>query len=87
MMNVVVDQGGQQVVRERNGGEVPGEVQVDVLHRHYLRVTAAGSTALLAEHRSESGLAQADDCAFADVVESVAETDRGRGLAFTGRRR
>jgi hypothetical protein len=51
----------QQVVRQRNGVEVAGEVQVDVLHRHHLRVAAAGRAALHAEHRAQRGLAQADD--------------------------
>ena len=60
VVDVVVDQRGQQVVGERDRGEVAGEVQVDVLHRHDLRVAAAGRAALHAEHRAQRRLAQAD---------------------------
>jgi hypothetical protein len=38
--------------------EVAGEVQVDVLHRHDLRIAAAGRAALHAEARAERGFAQ-----------------------------
>src|SRR5262245_12139951 len=62
-------------------------MQVDVLHRHHLRVAAAGRAALHAEHRPEGRLAQADDRLLADVVERVPESDRRSGLAFTRRRR
>src|SRR5262249_23089383 len=75
----------EQVVRERDGVEVAGEVQVDVLHRHDLRVPAAGGAALHAEHRPQRGLAQADHRLLADVIQRVAEADRGGGLALAGR--
>jgi hypothetical protein len=66
---------------------VAGEVQVDVFHRHDLRMTAAGRAALHAEHRSERRLAQADDRVLPDAVQPIDEADRGRRLAFAGRRR
>ena len=87
LVDVVVDQRGEQVVGEADGVEVAGEVEVDVLHRHDLGVAAAGRAALHAEHGPERGLAQADHRLLADVVERVAEADRGRGLALAGRRR
>ena len=59
-LDVIVDEGGQQVRRHRDRREVAREVEVDVLHRHDLRVAAARGTALHAEHRTEGGLAQAD---------------------------
>ena len=77
----------EQVVGERDGVEVAGEMEVDVLHRHDLRVAAAGRAALHAEHRPERRLAQADHRLLADLVERVAEADRGRGLALARRRR
>jgi hypothetical protein len=73
LVDVVVDQGGEQVVGQRDGREVAGEVEVDVLHRHDLRVTAAGGAALHAEHRAERRLAQADDRLLADVVQGIAQ--------------
>ena len=87
MVDVVVDQRGEQVVRERDRGEVAGEVEVDVLHRHHLRVAAAGRAALHAEHRAERRLAQADDRLLADAVERIAQADRRGRLAFARRRR
>jgi hypothetical protein len=36
VMDVVVDERGQQVVGERDRGEIPREVQVDVFHGHDL---------------------------------------------------
>ena len=86
-VHVVVDQRAQQVVRDRYSREVAGEMQVDVLHRDDLRVTAARCAALHAEHRAERRLAQADDGLLADPIQRVAETHRHRGLAFTRRRR
>jgi hypothetical protein len=87
VVDVVVDQRREQVVGERDGVEVPGEVQVDVLHGHHLRVAAAGGAALHPEHRAERGLAQADDRLLADAVQRIAEPDGGRGLAFARGRR
>ena len=42
--------------------EVPGEVEVDLVHRHHLRVPATGSAALHAEHRAQGRLAQVRWC-------------------------
>ena len=60
MVDVVVDQRCEQVVRERDRVEVAGEMQVDVFHRHHLRIAAACRAAFHAEHRAERRLAQAD---------------------------
>ncbi len=87
VVDVVIDQCRQQVVGQRDGIEVAGEVQVDVFHRHHLRVAAAGRAAFHAEYRTQRGLAQADAGLLADPVQRIAETDRGGGLAFAGRRR
>ena len=87
VMDVVVQQRRQQVVRQRNRVEVAGEVQVDVFHRNDLRMAATGSAPLHAEHRPQRGFAQGDHRAFTDAVEGIAQADGGGGLAFTGRRR
>ena len=86
-IDVVVDQRREQVVRGGDGVEVAGEMEVHVLHRHDLRVAAAGGTALDAEIGSERGFADADDRLLADAVQAVAEAHGGGGLAFAGRRR
>ena len=86
VVDVVVEQRGQQVVGQLDGVEVAGEVEVDVLHRHDLGVAAAGRAALHAEARPQRRLAQADARLLADPVQAVAQADAGGGLAFAGRR-
>ena len=54
VVDVVVDEGREQVVGRGDRGEVAGEVQVDVGHRHDLAPAAAGRTALHAEDRVPS---------------------------------
>ena len=85
--DVRVDERRQQVVRRRDRVQVAGEVEVQVLHRHDLRVAAAGGAALDAEDRAERRLAEAEDRLAADVAEALRERDRGGRLALAGRRR
>ena len=87
VVHVVVDQRREQVVGGGDRGEVAGEVQVDVGHRHDLAVAAAGRAALHAEHRPHRRLAQARHRPVPEPVQRVGEPDRRRGLALTGRRR
>src|SRR5215469_10694629 len=86
-IDVIVDQGGEQIVRRSDGVKIAGEVQVDVLHRYDLGVAAAGSAALHAERWAERRLTDAQHRLLADVVERVGKPDRGGGLALAGRRR
>ena len=85
VVDMVVEHRREQVVRERDGIEVSGEVQIDVFHWHHLRVAAAGCAALHAEDGSERGLAQADHGFLADMVERVAQPHRRGGLALPRR--
>ncbi len=86
-IDMVVDHRREQIVGGADGVEVAGEVQVDVFHRHDLRVAAAGRAALDAEARAEARLADADDGFLADVVQRIAQAHRGGGLALAGRGR
>ena len=87
VMQVVVDHRREEVVRGRDGREVSGEMEVDVLHRDDLGVAAAGGSPLHAEARPERGLAQRDDRALAEAVERLAEAHGRRRLALARRRR
>ena len=77
----------EQVVRGADRVDVAGEVEVQVLHRHDLRVAAAGRAALDPEHRAERRLAEAEHGLAADRAEALRERDRRRRLALAGLRR
>jgi len=84
---VRVDHRGEEVVRGRDRMHVAREVEVDVLHRHDLRVAAAGGAALDAEDGAERRLAQRQDRAAADLAEPLRQRHRRRRLALARRRR
>ncbi len=84
-MDVVVDHRREQIVRRGDGVEISGEMEIDVLHRHDLRITAAGCAALGAETWPERRFAQAQHRFLADPVERIGQPDRGGRLAFTRR--
>ena len=86
MMNVIIDQRCQQIVCQRNGAEVASEVQVDVLHRHHLRIAAACGTAFHAKYRTQRGFTQTDNGFPANVVQCIAQAHGGGGLALAGGR-
>ena len=87
LMNVVVDGSGQKIVGRRNSVHVACKMEVNIFHRQYLRVTAAGSAAFNTEYGAERRLAQGDDGFMAHVVQRLGEADRRQRLAFAGRRR
>ena len=87
LVEVVVEHRGEHVVGARDRVEVAGEVEVELLHRHDLRVAAARRAALDAERRPHRRLADRDDPALADVRERLPEADRGGRLALAQRRR
>jgi len=83
-----VDGCSQQVVGRSDGVQVAGEVQVELLHRDHLTVTAAGRAALDAEGGSLAGLADAGEDLLAQVrAQGLAQADGGGRLAFAQRRR
>ncbi len=86
-VQVVVDHGGQQVVRSGDRVEVAGEMEVDPLHRHDLAVAAAGGPSLDPERRPHRGLAQVDDGIGAARDQALGQTDAGGGLPFAERGR
>ena len=75
LVDIVVQQSCYHVVRTRDGMEVTGEVEIDLLHRDHLGITAAGSPTLHAETRSETRLAQGEYRAFSNAVECHGESD------------
>ena len=82
--HVRVEERREQVVGGRDRVHVAGEVEVQILHRHDLRVAGAGGAALDAEDRAERGLADAEQRLLADRAHALRERDRGRRLALAG---
>ena len=72
-------------MRAGDGVEVPGEVQVDIVHRQHLCVAAAGRTAFDAEHRTQAGLAHAEYGVVPNAAKRLRQPDADRALAFTRR--
>ena len=83
-MDVVIDEGGKQVIGRGNGVDIPGKMQVDLLHRQHLRIAAARSAALQAEYRPEGGLPQRNDGLFPQPAQRLRQPDGGSGFALPG---
>ena len=86
VLDMRIEQRRQQVVRSAYGVEVAGEMQVDILHRHHLGVSAARRAALDAEHRPQRRLAQRYHHILAPQRQRVGQAHRGSGLALASRR-
>ena len=84
LLDVVVQQSGQQVVGRADGVEIAGEVKIDVLHGDDLGIAAAGGSALDAEHRPQRRLPQGGYGVFADFAQAVRQAHGGGGLALAG---
>ena len=67
--------------------EVAGEVNVDILHRDDLAVTAAGGSALHSEDWPQGGLAERQGYLFAELRQCLRKADGGRSLALPRRSR
>ena len=70
-----------------DGVVVPGEVEVEVLHRDHLAVASARGAALDPEDGPERRLADADRGAMADPIEPLDQANVGGRLALAERRR
>ena len=84
LLNVVIQHSRQQVVGRSDGVEVTGEVEIDVLHRHHLGISAAGGAALDAEHRSHGGLPQGHHGVLSDAAQRIRKAHGHRGLSLSG---
>ena len=81
---MVVYHCGKQVVRGAYGVEVAGKVQIDVLHRHYLCISAACGTALNSENGAQGRLSQRHHGVFAYTAQTVRKSDGGSSLSLPG---
>ena len=87
VMHMIVHQRRKQIVRQPDGGEVPGEMQVDVLHRNHLREPSPRRASLHSKDGAERRLPQGDRGLLPDSIQRVRESDRGRRLPLARRSR
>mmetsp|Transcript_120999 Transcript_120999/g.338781 ORF Transcript_120999/g.338781 Transcript_120999/m.338781 type:complete len:416 (+) Transcript_120999:830-2077(+) len=79
-----VDRCREKVVRRGDGMDVACHVQVELLHRHALRVPTAGSAALCAEGRAHGRLPDASENLLPEVrAQRLGQANRRRRLALT----
>ena len=83
LLNMIVQHSGQEIVGRSNGVEIPGEVEIDVLHGNDLGVSTPGRAALYAEDRSQGGLPQGHQGVLSQAAESVGQSHGGGGLSFS----
>ena len=84
LIEIVVEQCGNQVIGRCHGVEVARKVQVDIFRGQYLCISATGSTAFHSEARPERRLTQSDDCLLAYIVQAHTQPYTHCGLAHTG---
>ncbi len=81
-----VDGRSQEIVGGGHGVDVPGQMQVEVLHGNDLGIAPARGPALDPERRAHAGLPDDGDDLFAQVgAEGLAHPHRGRRLALAER--
>ena len=80
--DVVLQDRGEQVVGRSDGMDVPGEVEVDVLHGDDLGVASSGRASLDAKGRSQRRLPQTKHHVFPQFAEGLGDPHRGAGLPF-----
>ena len=87
LLDMVVDHCAEQVIGSGNRVHIAGKMQVDVLHRDNLRISAAGGTTLNAEDRAKRRFTQCQYSLFANACHCLTQTNRRSRLALTGRGR
>ena len=86
-IDVVINHRAKQVVRRRDRVEIACKVQVHFFHRHDLGIATASGPALHTKVRSQRCFADTDSGVLADAVQTIAQTNGGRCLAFACGRR
>ena len=79
LLDVVVQHRGQQIIGCANGVEVPGEVEVDVLHRHHLGIAARSGPPFRPKTGPREGSAGHHGF-LADLSQAVGQAHGGGGF-------
>ena len=80
---VVVQKGSNHVVSLGDGMKIASEMEIDLIHRQNLGVTATCSTTLHAEARTQRWFAKSHYGFLANLLHTQGETHRYGGLAIT----
>ena len=70
-----------------NGMHIAGEMQVNLLHRHHLRITPARGAAFQTEAGTKTGFAQANRRGLTQRIDRITQTDGHGCFTFARRRR
>ena len=87
LIDMVVDHCCKKVICCADRMEVTGEVQVDILHRNDLCISAACCSALYTEYRSEGRLTECYHNIFTKLLHTICQTYRCGRLSFSCRSR
>ena len=85
LLQMIVQHRREKIVRRRHRMDIPREMQIDILHRDDLRISAAGRAALHAHARPQRRLAKTNHHLFPDLGKSLRQSHRRRRLPFTRR--
>ncbi len=77
----------EEIVSRAHGVDITGEVKVEILHGHDLRIATAGRTTLDTKGGTLRRLPDNREHLLADVVQALAHTNGGHGLSLAQRGR
>ena len=87
LLDMIVQDRRQQIVRRSDCMEISRKMEVQILHRHYLRITASRSAAFDAKARAKRRLTERYDRLLSKFAKGLSKTDACCRLPFPGRRR
>ena len=83
LVDVVVDESRKQIVGDRDGVEIAGEMKVHLLHGYDLGVAASRSATLNTERWAQGWLAKGEHSLLVQELEALGQADRNGGFALT----
>ena len=87
LLNMIVYHGRQQIIRRCDRMQIPRKVEVDAFHGQHLGISAAGGTALHAEHRAKAWFTQRQHRLFPASAHAICQSNADSRFSFACRRR
>ena len=84
---MIIQHSGKKIVCRADGVKIAREMQIDVFHRHHLRISAARSAAFDTEHGPQRRFSERRHGVFSYSAQTVGKTYRGSGFPLAGGRR